>query len=360
MAGDFGAPRLAIEPPSDPRFAHLAWPRLTQTAQGTIIASYIAARFHGQGGGGSPAISISRDRGATLTPPKIIHQFDAGGKYTHSGNTALGMARDGAVVNLAMGFRGDEAHTIVGWRSEDEGETWAPVDTTKLADDQSGSVYGNILSLPDDRLMVFGHYRAPRPEQGIWVATSDDHGRSWSPARQVADASLVEPAAAYTEGRIVALYRQARAPIHNRTWQAVSDDLGRSWELRRDAIVSSDAEKYRLPSPFVISEPADATSVPGNTDVFPRYRASRPREELSGTISLWSARIDELEWKKIGLLARLPRDEADLNKDFGYPWMVPLGESKWFLLFYFGEVAGPCALWSLELEIRPEVTGTGA
>ena len=354
MAGDFGAPRLAIEPPSDPRFAHLAWPRLTQTAQGTIIASYIAARFHGQGGGGSPAISISRDRGATLTPPKIIHQFDAGGKYTHSGNTALGMARDGAVVNLAMGFRGDEAHTIVGWRSEDEGETWAPVDTTKLADDQSGSVYGNILSLPDDRLMVFGHYRAPRPEQGIWVATSDDHGRSWSPARQVADASLVEPAAAYTEGRIVALYRQARAPIHNRTWQAVSHDLGRSWELRRDAIVSSDAEKYRLPSPFVISEPTDATllyslvterHVPGNTP---------------GTISLWSARIDELEWKKIGLLARLPRDEADLNKDFGYPWMVPLGESKWFLLFYFGEVAGPCALWSLELEIRPEVTGTGA
>ena len=180
--------------------------------------------------------------------------------------------------------------------------------------------------------------------RGFWVATSEDHGRSWSSARQVADASLVEPAATYAEGRIVALYRQARAPIYNRTWQAVSDDLGGNWEIRRDAIVSSDAGKYRLPSPFVTSEPSDPTllyslvterHVPGSTP---------------GTISLWCARIDELEWKRIGLVARLPRDEANLNKDFGYPWMVPLGENKWFLLFYYGEVAGPCALWSLELE----------
>ena len=71
--------------------------------------------------------------------------------------------------------------------------TWAPVDTSNLADDQSGSVYGSILSLPDDRLMVFGHFRSPRPEKGIWVATSDDQGRSWSRPRQVAKEDLVEP-----------------------------------------------------------------------------------------------------------------------------------------------------------------------
>ncbi len=26
-------------------------------------------------------------------------------------------------------------------------------------------------------------------------------------------------------------------------------------------------------------------------------------------------------------------------------------QNRWFLLFYFGESAGPCALWSLELKI---------
>ena len=345
LAGDYGEPKLAVEPPANPRFAHLAWPRLTLTSQGTIIASYIAARFHGQHGEGSPAISISKDRGATLTPPHIIHEFDAGGEYTHSGNTALGVAGDGAVINLAMGFRGDEAHTILGWRSEDEGTTWAPVDTSKLADDRSGSVYGNILSLPDDRLMVFGHFRSPRPEKGIWVATSEDNGRSWSSPRQIADAKLVEPAATFTEGRIVALYRQSNKPLHSRTWQAVSDDFGKTWEIKRDGIVSSDPKEYRLPSPFVTFDPAKPSLLyslvterhfPGNTP---------------GSISLWSAGLHELEWKKIGLITTLPSDEENLNRDFGYPWMVPLGGNRWFLLFYFGESTGPCALWSLELEI---------
>jgi hypothetical protein len=345
LAGDYGEPKLAVEPPANPRFAHLAWPRMVRTQEGTIIASYIAARFHGSGGEGSPAISVSKDHGKTLTPPQIVDEFRADGTYTHSGNTALGIAGDGAVINLAMGFRGDEAHTILGWRSEDEGKTWAPVDTSNLADDRSGSVYGNILSLPDDRLMVFGHFRAPRSEKGIWVATSDDNGRSWSSPRQVADAGLVEPAATFTEGRIVALYRQSNKPLHSRTWQAVSDDLGRTWDIKQDAIVSSEPGKYRLPSPFVTSDPAQPSllyslvterHVPGNTP---------------GTISLWMAQVNEPEWKKIGLVTTLPSDEENLNRDFGYPWMVPLGKNKWFLLFYFGERAGPCALWSLELKI---------
>lgn len=65
-----------------------------------------------------------------------------------------------------------------------------PVDTSNLAEDRSGSVYGNILRLPRDRLMVFGHFRSPRPEKGIWVATSDNNGRSWSPPKQVVSAVL--------------------------------------------------------------------------------------------------------------------------------------------------------------------------
>ena len=340
QAGDYGEPKLAVEPPANPRFAHLAWPRLTQTSRGTIIASYIAARFHGQHGEGSPAISISKDRGCALTPPQVLHEFSADDDYTHSGNTALGVADDGAVINLAMAHRANEAHTILGWRSEDEGTTWDPVDTSNLAEDRSGSVYGNNLRLPRDRLMVFGHFRSPRPEKGIWVATSDNNGRSWSPPKQVVDAALAEPSATLSEGRIVALYREG-----TRTWQAVSDDLGQTWDIKQNAFVSSVPGQYRLPSPLVTFDPARPSllyslvterRVPGNTP---------------GTISLWTADLRELDWKKIGLISTLPQDEENFNRDFGYPWMVPLGGNRWFLLFYFGESAGPCALWSLEMKI---------
>ncbi len=345
QAGDYGEPKLAVEPPLNPRFAHLAWPRMVRTQEGIIIASYIAARFHGSGGEGSPAISISEDCGETLTPPHIVHEFGAHDQYTHSGNTALGIAGDGAIVLLAMAFRGNEAHTILGWRSENEGATWIPVDTSNLADDRSGSVYGNILSLPDDRLLVFGHFRSPRSENGIWVATSDDNGSSWSGPRQIADAELVEPAATFTEGRIVALYRESNKPLHSRTWQAVSDDLGRTWDIKQDAIVSSEPGKYRLPSPFVTSDP------PRPSLLYSLVTERRVPGSTPGTISLWTADLHELDWKKIGLITTLPSDEENLNRDFGYPWMVPLGGDRWFLLFYFGESAGPCALWSLELKI---------
>ena len=315
------------------------------TENGTIIASYIAARFHGSGGEGCPAISISTDSGATLSPPRIVHRFSAGDTFDHSGNTALGIARDGAIVLLAMGFRKDEAHTILGWRSTDEALNWKAVDTAKLANDRSGSVYGNILNLPTGRLMVFGHYRSPRPEEGIWVATSDDDGRSWSGPRQVANAPLVEPAATLSGGRMVALYREHGKQLHSQTWQAISDDLGENWDIKRDGIVSSDPERFRRPSPFITFDPLKPDKlyslvterhVPGNTP---------------GTITLWTSDLHNLRWTKIGLLTTLPRDEGNLNRDFGYPWMVPLGGNRWFVLFYFGESSGPCALWSLEMKI---------
>jgi hypothetical protein len=318
---------------------------MIRTESGIIIASYIAGRFHGSGGGGSPAISISTDGGATLSPPRVVHEFNENDEYNHSGNTALGIARDGAIVLLAMAFRRGEAHTIFGWRSEDEGQTWSAIDTSNLADNQSGSVYGNVLNLPDGRLMVFGHYRSPRPEQGIWVATSDDDGRSWSGPRQVAEAPLVEPSATLSGGRMVALYREQGKQLHSQTWQAVSDDLGESWEIKEDGIVSSDKERFRLPSPFITFDPSKPDQLyslvterhfPGNTP---------------GTISLWTAGLHDLKWMKTGLITTLPSDEGNLNRDFGYPWMVPLGNNQWFLLFYFGESAGPCALWSLEIEI---------
>ena len=40
------------------------------------------------------------------------------------GNLAMGVGNDGAVVLLAMAYGGDEANTILAWRSIDNGKTW--------------------------------------------------------------------------------------------------------------------------------------------------------------------------------------------------------------------------------------------
>src|SRR3546814_18396536 len=92
----------------------------------------------------------------------------------------MGLTDDGAIVLLAMAYRGNEANDIFGWRSEDEGKTWKPIDTSALGPNIAGSVCGTIIQLPDNRLMVTGHYRkgSKLHEVGIWQSFSEEIGRA--------------------------------------------------------------------------------------------------------------------------------------------------------------------------------------
>ena len=94
--------RVVVPAPGDARFAHLSWPKAVRAKDGTIVLAYIAGTFHGTHGGGSPAVSISTDGGRTFTPPQVLREFAKGRDYTQSGNVALGVAEDGALVLLAM------------------------------------------------------------------------------------------------------------------------------------------------------------------------------------------------------------------------------------------------------------------
>ena len=179
----------------------------------------------------------------------MLREFSSRADFAHCGNVALGLAGDGGVVLLAMAFTGQERNTIFGWRSADSGHTWQSVDTSALAGNRTGSVYGHVFRVPGKGLAVCGHYRQPSQPyaQGIWIAFSQDNGKSWGPARRITSEKLVEPAVVCAAGRLVGLLRDAAHPY--RYWQAVSDDKGDTWRAAPGPI-ANDQTRYPQPSPL--------------------------------------------------------------------------------------------------------------
>lgn len=302
---------------------------------------YIAGRYHGAHGEGCPAISYSKDNGVTFSPPRILKEFGPEQDYSCSGNASIGATREGAIVVLAMGFTGDEKNSIFGWRSEDDGATWSAVDASSLAENKTGSTYGNIITLPDGRLTVFGHFRkgSATHQQGIWQSFSSDDGRSWEPARRITEQDLVEPAFIRAGGRLIGLIRDNSKRLHATYIGAVSDDDGKTWTFTQDAIQSKDPSRFRLPSPFLAEDPQQ----PGRLLGAVTERCSP--NSAPGEISLWSASVDERKWFRGPTLVTFPYREGDPNTDFGYPWMLPLNDGRWLMVFYAGEKAGPNAIW---------------
>src|SRR5687768_14079020 len=90
LAGDFGEPALIVAAPADPRFAHLAWPKVVRTRDGILVTAYVAGRFHGTHGEGCPAVSFSTDGGKTFSAPNVLKEYGAKDRYTACGNVALG------------------------------------------------------------------------------------------------------------------------------------------------------------------------------------------------------------------------------------------------------------------------------
>lgn len=351
LAGDLGAPELAIPAHEDPRFAHLSWPRMIRLTDGRIVLTYCMGRFHGAHAEKCPAVTCSDDGGRSFGPSQVLWDIRATDPYTSCGNCALGETPSGAVVLLAMGFRGDEANTIRGWRSTDGARSWSPVDTTVLSENRTGSVYGYVLQVPGRGLAVLGHFRpGSRPRnRGIWIAFSDDDGCSWSEPEIVTEEGLVEPVGIYSAGRIVGLFRDDGKETNDRYWQAVSDPEIVRWTVTPGPIACRETTatgRFRLPSPFLIEDPRDPS----------RLHCLQTSRHLPGgapgSIHLWSADSRRLDWRRGPCLIRIPEDPRGEQVDHGYPWMVFLPPDEWLMVFYCGRKRGANSLWKLRFRIE--------
>ncbi len=345
LRGDYGEPRIIVPAPKDERLAHLAWPKVVVSSEGTIVVGYIAGRFHGNHGEGCPAVSVSADGGKSFTRPHVLKRYGAEDAYTSAGNLAMGLAGDGTVVLLSMAFNATKANTIDGWRSSDEGRTWQGVDVSRLADSRTGSVYGHVLPLPEHRLAVVGHYRQGSRTQpvGLWIAHSCDHGRTWSAPRTITDRKLFEPAVVFTDDRYIGLVRHpARLPFYA---LVTSRDRGETWRLIERGLIVKGAGRSYLPSPCLVVDPQDPTRL---------YALASQRgtgEGLIGKIELWTAETKTLRWRRLGVVARFPKSLGERG-DITYGWMAPTTGRNWFVVFYCGQKRGPSDIYGLPIAIE--------
>lgn len=338
-----GQPRVVVPAPADAALAHLSWPKIVRAADGTLVLGYIAGRFHGFDGGGCPAVSRSTDGGKIFSPPQVLARHDRTTVYTSGGNLALGVAEDGAIVLLYMAYTGNVRNTIEGWRSTDAGQTWTAVDATTLNAGKTGSVFGHIFTVPGKGLAVVGHYRAGSTPytQGLWIAYSDDGGRTWGAPTRFTDRKLVEPAVVYTGERFIGMFR----PDTSRYTQGVSTDLGATWQLSEMALPPSVPDGTRAVSPALFVDPAH----PGQLYALQTERLLP--DYVPGSITLWKADAATLQWQRVETLVTFPAELGKRN-DFGYPWMVPLDAEHWYLVFYCGQLHGSNAIYGATLTLK--------
>ena len=330
----FGEPQVVVAPIDDDRFAHLAWPKVTRTSQETIVLAFSAGRFHGAHGEGCPAIAVSTDDGQTFSDPLIVTEFSPSDTYTHCGNLALGVTSDNTLILFAMACRGDEANSIFGWVSIDQGASWQEANVANLAAGRTGSVYGSIFKVEGRGYAVAGHYReGSYPDtQGVWLSLSDD-GLHWKAPEKITDRHLVEPAFISVGEDIIGLAR----PNTDRYEQIVANRRRMDWRVAVSSITAS-APNTRLPCPTLfhvgdrlVSLVTERTQ-PGN---------------VPGRVICWSSNLEGTSWTRGATIIEFSNDAE--NNDFGYPWMVPLDDDRWWCTFYHGKNHGPSSIYGLTL-----------
>jgi hypothetical protein len=331
--------RVAVASPDNPRFHHLGWPKAVRTADGTIVLGFLMGRKHP--GENCPAVSVSTDGGKTFSAPKILKEFGRDKDYGASGNMALGIAHDGAVLLLSHGYSPNSCH-IFGWRSTVNGRTWKPVDTSALGPNKAGSSTGHIVQLPGKRLMAVGHYRdGCQPHtRGIWRAISEDDGLTWGEPVLVTREDGVEPVLVRHDNRLLVFIRR-RGNHATQQFIAISDDWGKTW-------------RFESPNIGVILPGTRALAHP-----FAMINPHRPNELLAvtfergtmGAAQLWRGDPATLKFTHERTLVELPKQSVKTNNDYGYGWLVPMENRRALLFYYHGRKDGPAAIWVLETEI---------
>jgi hypothetical protein len=331
--------RIAVSPPTNPRFEHLAWPKAVRTGDGTVVLGYLAGTHHGNES--CPAVSYSTDSGRTFSLPNVLKEFGPGKEYTNSGNMALGLAHDGSVLLLAHGHTAN-SNTIYGWRSKDGGRTWRSVNTSALGPNKTGSSTGTIVQLPGRKLMVAGHYRnGSKPyTSGIWQSVSENDGETWGEPAMVNNLNAGEPVLV-RQGERLLVFIRGRGPADTRQFVSVSDDWGKTWKTDLLNIKAVNQHTTGLAHPFAMVNPH-------NPDELIAVTFERP---LPGSAQLWRGNVKTLSFKHDRTMIELPKIKGDKNVDFGYAWLLPMEGRRALMFYYHGLGRGPCPIWAVETSL---------
>jgi prepilin-type N-terminal cleavage/methylation domain-containing protein len=309
-----------------------AWPNLTQTPDGKVLACIFNKPSHGGVAGGAIDCYQMQERGAKwlkigvvaapLEDPPSLRQ-----------HCSVGVAADGALVALTTGYVGSSSRDLVtpAWisRSTDGGKTWTV--------DRSGSgihaiPYGDIEAADNGDLLAACYFDF----NNVAVYRSSDDGKTWN---QIPRVELGKGPGAGNETDILHLgkgewiavsrdeYREKPRRDSLKLYRSVDD--GRSWQY--EGHVTS---MYQLPGDLTLLR---------NGNVLLTYG------DRSGAAD-GSSRIETKISRDRGRTWSLPRRVADFTGDGGYPSSVELPDGD-ILTVYYSMTGGyhmGQVIWNLE------------
>jgi hypothetical protein len=215
------------------------FPSVERLADGQLLVVYYDAPEH-VSPAGRISIVRSRDNGATWTRPEVIIDTPLDDRDPSVMRTSAG--------TLLLSFFTLQDHAAQGVfvaRSDDDGRTWStPTQVgTKLTE---AATDARIVELDSGELLIPIFGRTPTSaEIHCTVVRSTDQGRTWPIEHEVDLPSLggidfVEPALAYLGGgRLMAIARSERTD--NRAYVIESTDNGRSWSSPLKTMESAEA-----------------------------------------------------------------------------------------------------------------------
>jgi hypothetical protein len=190
-------------------------------------------------------IITSHDNGHTWSTP---HEVNTDGMpFTGSeGPTDAPIAMpDGSLLMGVIGYalHGDAKNTgSVLLRSADQGKTWTYVST--IASDPGGKLGGfvepGLVRTKSGRIIA--GLRNGGPDYAVYVAHSDDDGKTWTPVRKTPMHGHPVDLIQLADGRVMATYG-VRPPIHARPGgirACFSRDNGETWDIRDEVQLRDD------------------------------------------------------------------------------------------------------------------------
>jgi hypothetical protein len=223
---------------------NMEWPLTGMVSDGGVsflrlkdgrLAALLHRHVKGLLGGGLPAISFSKDDGATWTPARLVGEPEG---FWYVMNDRLIQLRQGRLL-VPVAYRPKKPGTFEGdtclglcFFSDDGGETWKQSRTPAQLEDARGMAEPCVAEVGDRVLML------ARTGSGYHFASwSDDGGDTWSKPEATTLMSACSSLTLKTlpDGRLIVFYNHA-APIKAGAFfprtplcYAVSDDGGKTW-----------------------------------------------------------------------------------------------------------------------------------
>lgn len=231
LRADESAPAEVV---TDDRFSNdrfNAFGTIAQHPDGTIFALYREGGSHvGPRDYGTVCAVAYPHRGSRSPEPTLLFREEG----VDLRNVAGGFTAAGRLV-VAYGRYNPDTTTWLSIEvrcSDDNGLTWLDSHAITVGREASFSPHGNLVSLPDGRL-VLGWYGDDGARFTQYLAFSDDDGRTWDEQSVVATSTSIE----YVEAAFVSLGRGILLSLiridNGITYaQAISFDSGATWGIQ--------------------------------------------------------------------------------------------------------------------------------